>query len=318
MGVTEKNTDQQPNNHGGNKMQNKVETMKRLTYGTELELETITRERAAQAVQSVVGGRVRHEGGCYDKWTVTAPDGRVWSMVSDASLSNRANSAEVVTPILKWEDMETLQEVVRALRRAGATAPATTSQHIHVGAGEMTVRQVVNLVKLEYRQEQLLIKSLDTHERRLERYCQPTSERLVEKLEAKMPRTMRELNEAWYGYYNDSPMHYDSSRYRFLNLHALFTKGTVEWRGQNGSLHAGEIKARIALALAMTAKAINARCASAKHRREFSGTSAKYDMRVLLIHLGLNGKEFKNVRMHLLKNLPGSAAWKNGRPHVAA
>ena len=28
-----------------------------------------------------------------------------------------------------------------------------------------------------------------------------------------MPRTMRELNEAWYGYYNDSPIHYDSSRY---------------------------------------------------------------------------------------------------------
>ena len=214
--------------------------------------------------------------------------------------------------------METLQEVVRALRRAGASVPATTSQHIHVGASDMTVRQVVNLVKLEYRQEQLLIKSLDAHERRLERYCQPTSQRLVEKLEARMPRTMRELNEAWYGYYNDSPVHYDNTRYRFLNLHALFTRGTVEWRGQNGSLHAGEIKARIVLALAMTAKAIHARCASAKKRREFSGTSAKYDMRVLLIHLGLNGKEFKNVRMHLFKNLPGSAAWKNGRPQTAA
>ena len=95
-------------------MQNQIETMKRLTYGTELELESITRERAAQAVQSVVGGRVRHEGGTYDKWTVTASDGRVWSMVSDASLSSRANSAEVVTPILRWEDMDTLQEVVRA------------------------------------------------------------------------------------------------------------------------------------------------------------------------------------------------------------
>ena len=37
-------------------MQNQIETMKRLTYGTELELESITRRRAAEAVQSVVGG----------------------------------------------------------------------------------------------------------------------------------------------------------------------------------------------------------------------------------------------------------------------
>jgi hypothetical protein len=28
----------------------------------------------------------------------------------------------------------------------------------------------------------------------------------------------------------------------------------------------------------------------------------------------MNGQEFKNTRMHLLKNLPGNAAWKNGRP----
>ena len=35
-------------------------------------------------------------------------------------------------------------------------------------------------------------------------------------------------------------------------------------------------------------------------------------MRVFLVcGLGLNGDEFKNVRMHLLKRLPGSSAWKN-------
>ena len=30
--------------------------------------------------------------------------------------------------------------------------------------------------------------------------------------------------------------------------------------------------------------------------------------------LGLIGDEFKNVRKHLLANMPGDAAWKNGRP----
>lgn len=296
---------------------NQVETMKSLTYGTEIEVESITRRNAALAVQGVVGGRIAYEGGCYDAWTVTAADGRVWKAVSDASLASRENSAEVVTPILRWEDMETLQEVVRALRRAGATAPRTTSQHIHVGAGGMTVQQLVNLAKMEYRQEELLIKSLGTYETRLARYCRRTDAAFIERLEESRPKTMRELNECWYGYFNARPTHYDGSRYAFLNLHAVFTKGTVEWRGANGSLHAGEVKARIVLALAMTAKAIVAKCASCRNRREYTPSSAKYDARVLLLHLGLSGEEFKNVRMHLLKNLPGSAAWKNGRPAVA-
>ena len=35
-------------------------------------------------------------------------------------------------------------------------------------------------------------------------------------------------------------------------------------------------------------------------------------MQVFLVcGLGLNGDEFKNTRQHLLKRLPGSAAWKN-------
>jgi hypothetical protein len=58
----------------------------------------------------VVGGTVRYYGGGYDAWQVTAPDGRIWKAVSDGSLTDRATSAEVVTPILKWEDMETLQD----------------------------------------------------------------------------------------------------------------------------------------------------------------------------------------------------------------
>ena len=112
-----------------------IATAKSLTFGTELEYTNITREKAAKAIHSVIGGRVRYERGAYDTWTVTAPDGRVWKAVSDGSLGDRAKSAEVVTPILRWEDIPTLQEVVRALRRAGAQTPSCTSQHVHVGVG---------------------------------------------------------------------------------------------------------------------------------------------------------------------------------------
>ena len=70
-----------------------IATAKSLTFGTELEYTNISRERAAKAIYSVIGGRVRYERGAYDTWTVTAPDGRVWKAVSDGSLGNRAKSA---------------------------------------------------------------------------------------------------------------------------------------------------------------------------------------------------------------------------------
>ena len=90
-------------------MTNTIQTAKELTFGTELEYTNISRERAVKAIHSVVGGTIRYTGGGYDEWTVVAPDGRHWKAVSDGSLGSRSTSAEVVTPILKWDDMDTLQ-----------------------------------------------------------------------------------------------------------------------------------------------------------------------------------------------------------------
>ena len=82
----------------------------------------------------MIGGSIDHAGGSYDAWTVTAPDGRVWKAVSDGSLGDYRTSAEVVTPILRYEDMDNLQEIVRALRKAGAER--RPSQHVHIGVGD--------------------------------------------------------------------------------------------------------------------------------------------------------------------------------------
>ena len=45
-----------------------IETAKGLTFGTELEYTNISREKAAKAIHSVVGGTVRYYGGGYDAW----------------------------------------------------------------------------------------------------------------------------------------------------------------------------------------------------------------------------------------------------------
>ena len=296
------------------KMTNTMQTAKELTFGTELEYTNISRERAVKAIHSVVGGTIRHTGGGYDEWTVIAPDGRHWKAVSDGSLGSRSTSAEVVTPILKWDDLDTLQAVVRELCKAGAKTPECTSQHVHIGVGDFNARQIANFARIFYKQEELLLKAVGTLESRLRHYTQRTERGFIARLEKAKPTTREELNEAWFGYSNPNPSHYDHARYRAINLNNVWRTGTVEVRAFNGTTHAGEVKSHIVLCLAIAALAKNAKCASTKNQRPFCTESAKYDMRVFLLRLGLIGEEFKNVRMHLLKRLPGSTAWKHGRP----
>ncbi|NLF19307.1 MAG: amidoligase, partial [Lentisphaerae bacterium] len=137
------------------------------------------------------------------------------------------------------------------------------------------------------------------------------------RIEAAHPRTTDDLNPLWYGYRNTSPTHYCPSRYRTVNLHSIWYRGTVEFRVFEATLHAGKVKAYIQFCLAIAARALNARAASSK-KREFNATSAKYDFRCWLLRLGLIGEEFRTARLHLMANMPGSAAWKNGRPQAAA
>ena len=74
--------------------------------------------------------------------------------------------------------------------------------------------------------------------------------------------TKEKAEEVWYSRANDGycggidHQHYNSTRYHGVNLHAFFTKGTVEFRLFNSTLHAGKIKAYIQFCLAVSAWAI--------------------------------------------------------------
>lgn len=290
---------------------NAFEAIQNITFGTELEYTGITREKAAKAIQQAIGGTINHAGGGYDAWTVTAPDGKVWKAISDASIGYLGS--EIVTPVLTYRDINNLQIVVRNLRKAGAKATRATSQHVHIGVDSFSAEQIANIVRIFYKQEELILKAVGTWEHRLERYTQRTEHSFIERLETIKPKTRTDLNRAWFGRNIPNPSHYDSSRYHALNLNNVWRTGTVEFRCFNGTTHAGEVKANIILCLAIAAKALKAKSASSKKQRVYSDESAKYDTRVFLLHLGLIGDEFKNTRDHLLKFLPGSSAWKNGR-----
>jgi len=128
------------------------------TFGCELEYEGISQATAAKAVAETVGGTAHFEGRHLSNWVVTQPDGRKWQVVSDGSLCG--TSAEVVTPILKWADIETLQKVVRALRHAGAKANSRTGLHVHIGAADFTPTEIKNLVRTFYKQKELIFKAV--------------------------------------------------------------------------------------------------------------------------------------------------------------
>ena len=112
-------------------------------FGIEIEMTGITRNEAARIAAEHLGGTITNGGDYYDTQKVTAADGRVWKFMFDASIvkqhrvrgrrtsaSDRAYSVELVSPILTYnEDINTLQELVRKLRKAGAFA--NTSCGIH-------------------------------------------------------------------------------------------------------------------------------------------------------------------------------------------
>ncbi|MBQ6513405.1 MAG: amidoligase family protein [Clostridia bacterium] len=292
--------------------------MKTQTFGTEIEVNRISREAAARAVAPVLStdgytAAVYHDGGSYDAWVVVDREGRKWRFVSDASIAGgRDQGTEFVTPVCRWEDIETVQACVRALRAAGAHADASCGIHVHVGLGNHTPKTLRNLVNLVNAKEDLLTQALQISPERRDRWCRPVDPDFLSTLNRRRPTSSEELARIWYDDRNwewHAHQHYDPSRYHLLNLHAVWQKGTIEFRAFNSTLHAGEVKAYIQLCLAISHQALTV--ASASPTRPVTDNPA-YTFRCWLLRLGMNGEEFKTARTHLLKHLPGNAAWRNG------
>jgi hypothetical protein len=295
--------------------------MLRTRFGIEIEFTGITRNEAAKVTADYLNGTVVSTGDYYDTKKVTATDGRVWKIMSDGSIScqkkqgrqkvaaNREYSVELVSPILIYqEDIETLQELVRRLRKAGAFTNNSCGIHIHLDGVDHNARSIRNFVNIIASKNDLFYKALQIEPERI-RYCKKMDEILVEKINRKKPKTLAQIENLWYeGYSESTTRHYHSSRYHFLNLHSFFNGNhTVELRGFNSELHAGKIRSYIVLALALNNQALTQKCASAKKPQV---ENEKFAMRTYLNRIGFIGEDFANCREHLTAHLDGSAAWR--------
>ena len=305
-----------------------IEEMKKQTIGVEVEMNSITREKAAKIAAEFFGtGRYQNTAFRigYCTWSAWDADGREWKFQKDVSIHGLdSEKCELVTPILTYSDIETLQELIRKLRRAGAKSDATRGcgVHIHIGANGHTAQTLRNLANLMASHEKLIATALKINEGRMRQYCKTVDPNFLAKLNSKKPQTMSQLADIWYegnGADYGRSQHYNQSRYHMLNLHATFTKGTVEFRlfqfdapkdGKQNGLHAGQLKSYIQLCMALSQMAKELRTASPKEQQK---ENPKFAMRTWLLRLGFIGEEFATAREILTRNLEGDTAFRFGR-----
>ena len=302
--------------------------MKKQTIGVEVEMNNIRRSRAAKIVADFFGtGRYEdtaHRNG-YMTWSAWDSEGREWKFQRDVSISGPDDEkCEMVTPILRYENIETLQELCRQLRHAGAKSDASRGcgVHIHIGANGHTPQTLRNLANIMASHESLIAEALKLDTYRMDRYCRTVDPRFLQEVNGRKPKTMSQLADIWYtanGANYGRTQHYNDSRYHMLNLHATFTKGTIEFRlfqfdeptaERKGGIHAGQLKSYIQLCLALSQMAKDVRSASPKEQQK---ENPKYAMRTWLLRLGFIGDEFATARDFLTRNLSGDTAFRHGR-----
>ena len=247
-------------------------------FGIEIEFKGMMRSNASKIVADYLKGTITELHDYYDTQEIKAPDGRKWKVMYDGSLhcQRKVNgeivnvtglySCELVSPILTYDvDFNTLQEIVRLLRKAGGFTNGSCGIHVHLDGKDHDVRTLRNLINIIASKNDLLYKALEIKPERM-RFCKKMDEHLINEINKKHPKSIDELANIWYeGYYGTRNTHYHDSRYHFLNLHSFFTGNhTVKLRGFNSEFHAGKVRSYIVLALALNHQALTQRCASSK------------------------------------------------------
>ena len=208
------------------KVARQIEEMKKQTIGVEVEMNNITRDKAARVAARYFGTH-RYENTAgrngYSTWSAWDAQGREWKFQKDVSITGPdSEKCEMVTPILAYSDIETLQELIRQLRHAGAKSDATRGcgVHIHIGAKGHTPQTLRNLANIMASHESLIADALNLDHGRMRRYCRTVEFRLFQ-----------------------------------------FDEPTGERRG---GLHAGQLKSYIQLCLALSQMAKTVKTASPK------------------------------------------------------
>ncbi len=308
-----------------------IQGMKAQTYGVEVEGNNITREQAAKVAAGFFGTNHYANTAAVDgyyTWSAWDQQGRKWKFQRDVSIKGPDDEkCELVTPILRYEDMEMFLELLRQLRHAGMKSCPSRGcgVHIHVGLNGLDGRDhdaksLRNLANMMAGHEEQIGRAIWIDKERTNHYCKTVNPDFLKRLNEEKPKTMEALRQIWYEGNHatyGTTQHYNDSRYHMLNLHASFTKGTVEFRlfqfdnphgGKQGGIHAGRMKAYIQLVLAMSNMAKEMRNASPVPQQT---ENQKFAMYWWMRRLGMIGDEFETARMLLIGKLEGKTSFRH-------
>ncbi len=215
------------------------------TFGCEIELVGLTIEAAARALRASGINTFDTETNSFDGVTpdydddgcdcsscrgnrADANDPRMrtaWKVTYDGSVSN---GCEVVSPILSGaEGLESVRNVVRTLKAAGARVDNSCGFHVHVNARDLQGPELINAVR-RYAQHETTIDSFMAPRRRESRseWC-----RSMVELSRTLGRSRGDLFVA------TNVANLPQTRYYKLNLAAYVKHGTVEFRQHAGTLN---------------------------------------------------------------------------------
>ena len=184
--------------------------MRDLRYGIEIEMTGLSRGKAAETLAGFFGTRAEHTGGGYDAYAMRDAQGRVWKIVSDGSIQTQKKvrgqtvaadstySVELVSPVCVYEDIETIQEIVRALRRNNALVNDSCGIHVHVGAEKFDAQHLRNITNIMASKEELIYKALQVDLNRSEDYCRRVEQRFLRQVNEQKPQSLDRFKSIWY------------------------------------------------------------------------------------------------------------------------
>lgn len=299
--------------------------LKNQKFGVEIEMTGITRKKAADIVAETLGTSASSPNRtCYRTRKIKDAAGREWKVMRDSSICPIRNDGthaemdeyrvEFVTPPLDYADIELLQQIVRKLRAGGAMPHTSCGIHIHVDGANHDAQSLRRLVNFMTARQDLIYEALEIGGRECS-WCRKLNGNLLKAMKKDKNLTRDKAEEIWYSSANDGytggidHQHYNTTRYHGVNLHSYFTKGTVEFRLFNSTLHAGKIKAYIQFCLAVSAWAITSQ--EKIVFRSMAGYTPEQKVtimrNILTNRLGLYGDEFKTCRLHLMTPLKKAA-----------
>ena len=165
-------------------------TIKTQNFGVEIEMTGITREEAAKVIASHYNTHTTYLGTYYNTYGAIDTKGRSWKAMSDSSIRTErksngtkvsaggAYSCEVVTPILQYEDMEDLQQIIRELVKAGALVNDSCGIHVHVDGARHTPESLTRLLNFATGRQDLFYEALQIGDRG-NRWCQKIDKSLL-------------------------------------------------------------------------------------------------------------------------------------------